>query len=142
MIEFKALAIKVDTNNLHAIFLLKKNVWADIIKTILGYPLIAAPDTLKEWKVVITAVGQGYESIESQHDYKTNTGITFGERGASMDIEKSRNNFDENGKPRCFNCNLYRYLAKECRSPKKEKKIRKCYKCDKQGYLAKDCKSK
>ena len=80
--------------------------------------------------------------MESQHDYKKNTGITFGGRGAPMDIGKSRNNFDENRKPRCFNCNLYGHLAKECRKPKKEREIRKCYNCDKQGHLAKDCKSK
>ena len=48
MIEFEALAIKTKTNDIHAIFLLKKNVQADIIKTILGYPLMAASDTLKE----------------------------------------------------------------------------------------------
>ena len=48
MIEFKVLAMKAETNNMHVIFLLKKNVQADIIKTILGYPLIATPDTLKE----------------------------------------------------------------------------------------------
>ena len=41
MIEFEALAMKADTNELHAIFLLKKNVRQDIIKTILGYPPIA-----------------------------------------------------------------------------------------------------
>ena len=64
MIEFKLLAIKADTDDLHAIFLLKKNVQIDIIKTILGYPPIAAPETLKEWKVAITSVGQGYESTE------------------------------------------------------------------------------
>ena len=48
MIKFKVLAIKTETNDIYAIFLLKKNVQADIIKTILGYPLIVAPDTLKE----------------------------------------------------------------------------------------------
>jgi len=36
----------------------------DIIKTVLEYPPIAAPETLKEWKMVITSVGQGYESTE------------------------------------------------------------------------------
>jgi len=56
MIKFKALAMKADTNELHTIFLLKKNVRHDIIKTILGYPPIAMPDTLKEWKVAITSV--------------------------------------------------------------------------------------
>jgi len=48
MIEFKALAMKAKTDDMHVIFLLKKNVWTDIIKTILEYPLMAAPDTLKE----------------------------------------------------------------------------------------------
>ena len=64
IIKFKALAIKADTDELHAIFLLKKNVQHDIIKTILGYPPIAMPETLKEWKVAITSVEQGYESTE------------------------------------------------------------------------------
>ena len=48
MIEFKALAMKVDTDKLHVIFLLKKNVQSDIIRTILGYLSIAVPETLKE----------------------------------------------------------------------------------------------
>ena len=64
MIEFEALAMKADTDDLHTIFLLKKNVRHDIIKTILGYPPIAMPDILKEWKVAITSVEQGFESIE------------------------------------------------------------------------------
>ena len=81
IIEFKALAMKADTDELHAIFLLKKNVRQDIIKTILGYPPIAMPETLKEWKVAITSVGQGYESTEGRHDYKTGTGTTYGGRG-------------------------------------------------------------
>jgi len=65
MIKFKALAMKADTDDLHTIFLLKKNVRANIIKTILEYPPMAAPDTLKEWKMAITTVRQGYESTES-----------------------------------------------------------------------------
>jgi len=48
MIKFEALAIKTDTDNLYTIFLLKKNVQVDIIKTILGYPSIAIPKSLKE----------------------------------------------------------------------------------------------
>jgi len=64
MIEFEVLAMKTDTDELYAIFLLKKNVQQDIIKTILGYPPIAALETLKEWKVAITSVKQGYESTE------------------------------------------------------------------------------
>jgi len=59
IIEFEALAMKAETDELYAIFLLKKNVRQDIIKTILGYPPIAISETLKEWKVAITSVGQG-----------------------------------------------------------------------------------
>ena len=79
MIEFNILAMKIETDDMHAIFLLKKNVRANIIKIILGYPLIAVSDTLKEWKIVIILVGQGYEFTESQHNYKMETGTTFRE---------------------------------------------------------------
>ena len=78
MIEFKALAMKVDMDELYVIFLLKKNIQQDIIKTILEYLPIAAPETLKEWKVAITLVGQGYESTEGQQDYKKEMGTTYG----------------------------------------------------------------
>jgi len=57
MIKFNILAMKMDTDELHAIFLLKKNIQQDIIKTILGYLPIAMPESLKEWKVAITSVG-------------------------------------------------------------------------------------
>ena len=48
MIKFEVLAMKADKDELHAIFLLKINIRADIINTILGYPHIAVPETLKE----------------------------------------------------------------------------------------------
>jgi len=57
MIKFEVLAIKAETNNMHTIFLLKKNIRSDIIKMILGYLLIVVPGTLKEWKMAITSVG-------------------------------------------------------------------------------------
>jgi len=95
MIEFNILAIKAETNEMNTIFLLKKNVWADIIKTILEYPLMAASKTLKEWKVAIISVGQGYESMESWNDYKTSTGTILRGQGMPMNIGKMQNNFDE-----------------------------------------------
>jgi len=69
--------MKANTDELHAIFLLKKNVWQDIIKTILGYPPIAAPELLKEWKIAITLIGQGYKSTEEKQDYNIGIGITY-----------------------------------------------------------------
>ena len=113
IIKFKALATKVDTDELYAIFLLKKNAQHNIIKMILGYSPIVMPETLKEWKVAITSVGQKYESTEGRHDYKTSTRMTYGERGQPMDIGKSNENFKD-GKPKCFNYNKYGHMAKEC----------------------------
>ena len=48
MIEFNTLAIKMDTDELYVIFLLKKNVQQDIIKIILGYLSIAILESLKK----------------------------------------------------------------------------------------------
>ena len=130
MIEFDALAMKADTDELHAIFLLKKNVQQDIIKTILEYPPIAMPELLKEWKVAITSVGQGYESTEGCHNYKTSTGVTYSGQEQLMDIGRSNENFKD-GKPKCFNYNKYGHMAKECQMKKKEQKTRICFKCNK-----------
>ena len=48
IIEFNTLAIKMDTDELYIIFLLKKNVQQDIIKIILGYLSIAILESLKK----------------------------------------------------------------------------------------------
>jgi len=120
---------------------LKKNTQQDIIKTILEYPPMAMPEILKEGKVAITLVGQGYESIEGCHDYKTSTGITYSGREQPMDIGKSNDNFKD-GKPKCFNCNKYRHMAKECQLEKKEQETQTYFKCDKKEHIAKDCKGK
>ena len=105
--------MKADTDELHTIFLLKKNVRYNIIKMILGYPPIAMSKTLKEWKVAITSVGQGYKSTEGQQDYKMSTRTTYRGRGQPMDIGKSNDNFKDR-KLKCFNCNKYGHMAKEC----------------------------
>ena len=141
MIEFNALAMKVDINELHAIFLLKKNVRHDIIKTILGYLPIVMPETLKKWKMAIISVGQEYKSTERYYNYKTSTGTMYDGQGQPMDIEKSNKNFKDK-KSKCFNCNKYGHITKECQAKKKEQETQTCFKCDKEGYIAKDCKEK
>ena len=141
MIEFEVLVMKADTDELYTIFLLKKNIQQDIIKTILEYLPIAAPETLKEQKVAIILVGQGYEFTEGRNSYKTSTGITYREQGQPMDIRKSNKNFKDE-KLKCFNCNKYKHMAKKCWSKKKERKTRKCFKCDKEEHIVKNCKRK
>ena len=47
----------------------------------MGYPPIVALETLKEWKVVITSVGQEYESTEGWQDYKISTGMIYRGQG-------------------------------------------------------------
>ena len=64
--------------------------------------------------------------------------MTYGGWGQFMDIGKSNDNFKD-GKPKCFNCNKYRHIAKECWSKKKEYKTRKCFKYEKKRYIAKNC---
>ena len=126
MIEFNILAIKANTDELHTIFLLKKNARHYIIKIILEYPPIAMLESLKKCKVVITSVRQEYEPTEGCYNYKTSTRTTYGGRGQPMDIGRSNKNFKD-GKPKCFNCNKYRYMAKKCRSKKKEQETRICF---------------
>jgi len=62
---------------------------------------------------VITSVEQGYKSTKGQHNYKTETGMTYGGQGQLIDIGKSNNNFKDR-KLKCFNCNKYGHMAKEC----------------------------
>ena len=113
----------------------------NILKTILEYLPMAATEILREWKVAIISVGQEYKSTENQQDYRTRTKMTYRERGVFIDIGKTKDNFNKDRKPRCFNCNVYGYIAKDCRKLKKEQDIRKCYKCDKIRYIAKYCRS-
>ena len=56
------------------------------------------------------------------------------------DIGNLNNNFKD-GKLKCFNCNKYGHIAKECWK-KKEKDMRKYFKYKKIGHIAKDCKEK
>jgi len=97
--------------------------------------------SLKEWKVAITPVRQGYELMEGHHDYKMSTGVTYSERGQPMDIGRSNDNFKDR-KPKFFNCNKYGHMVKECQTKKKAQETRKCFKCNKEGHIVKDCKEK
>jgi len=67
---------------------------------ILVYLPIVAPETLKEWKVAITSVGQEYEFTGEQQDYKTGMETIYSGQGQPMDIGKNSNNFKD-GKPKC-----------------------------------------
>ena len=91
--------------------------------------------------MVITSVRQGYKFTEGHHNYKTSTGTTYGEQGQPIDIGKSNDNFKDR-KPKCFNCNKYRHMAKECQAKKKERETRICFKCNKEEYIARDCRGK
>ena len=36
----------------------------------------------------------------------------------SMNIGKTKENFNKDGKPKCFNCKIYEHMAKDCQRPK------------------------
>jgi len=86
LIEFMALASKAQTNNQHVIFFLKKNINREIIKAIMAYPPTQAPKSLEQWKMVITAVGQGYKWTNIYYDYRTGSEITYRGMGKPMEI--------------------------------------------------------
>ena len=50
--------MRAETDDMHVIFLLKKNIRSDIIKIILEYLLIVALETFKKWKMTIISVKQ------------------------------------------------------------------------------------
>ena len=58
-----------------------------------------------------------------------------------MDIRKAKDNFDKDRKSKHFNCNIYRYMAKNCKKLRKEQDTRKCYKYKNIEQIVKDCKS-
>ena len=60
-------------------------------------------------------------------------------RGVPMDIKKAKDNFDKDGKSKCFNYNIYRHMIKDCRKLKREQNTKKCYKCNKMEHITKDC---
>jgi len=75
---------------------------------------------LREWKMAIILIEQRYKSMKSKQDYRIGTGMTYGERGTSIDIEKAKDNFNKDRKPKCFNYNIYRQIAKNYRKLRKE----------------------
>jgi len=44
--------------------------------------------------------------------------------GLLINTRKAKDNYDKDRKPRYFDYNLYRYIIKDCKKPKKEKKTR------------------
>jgi len=104
------------------------------------YPPAQAPKSLEQWKVAITAVGQGYEWTNIHYNYRTGSGITYGGMGKPMEIGRQQNN-GQGRKPKCYNCNKFRHMAKDCRQPKKEKKQQECFKCGKEEHIAIGCRA-
>ncbi|KXN81286.1 hypothetical protein AN958_00135 [Leucoagaricus sp. SymC.cos] len=64
LIKFKVLKRKAKTNDSHALFLLKKHICPDVIKTIMGYLSDYQPTNYTEWMSLISTVGKGYKFTE------------------------------------------------------------------------------
>jgi len=98
-----ALVAKAQTDDQHTMFLLKKNVNREINRAILAYPPKEALQTLEQWKVAITAVGQGYEWTSIRYDYQTRSGITYGGMGKPIEIGQGKQL--KYTREHCYNCN-------------------------------------
>jgi hypothetical protein len=123
-----------------AIFLLKKNIRQDIIKTILRYPPTAILDNITEWLEAIKSVRIGYKVNEMRKDIRTESGITYGGSGLLMEIGKRKFLWNNKGEPKCYKCELYGHMGKNC--PNKKSSNVKCYRCRKFGHMSKSCWSK
>ena len=52
--------------------------------------------------------------------------MTYREQSLPIDIGKSNNKFKD-GKPKYFNCKIYKHIAWDYKKSKKEKDTQKCY---------------
>ena len=86
--------------------------------------------------MAITLVGQGYKLIEEQHDYRISTETTYKGWEMPMDISKTKDSYDKEGRPKCFNCNKYGHIVNKYQK-RKEKDPRKCFRCKKSGLYCK-----
>ena len=59
----------------------------------------------------------------------------------TIETGKSNKNFKD-GKLKYFNYEIYRYITRDCKKPKKEKDTWKYYECGRTGHIAKDCRTK
>jgi hypothetical protein len=128
--------------NQHAIFPPKQHIKHDIIKTIMGYPPSSIPTDLKKWIEAIQSVGKGQEATQTCHDLLTSTGVTYGGNGQPMEIGRKRLEWSKDRTPKCYKCNQFGHIRKEC--PKKNQGTQgvKGYGCGKFGHVAKHCQFK
>jgi hypothetical protein len=105
----------------------------------MGYPPVAIPTDLKEWIDMILSVGKGQEATQTRHDILTPSGVIYGGKGQPMEIGQRRLEWSKDGTPKCYRCDQYSHIGKECL--KKSQGV-KCYGCGKFGHLAKECQSK
>jgi len=93
------------------------------------------PSTYKEYFEAVRNIGRNIDSHNKATDTRTSSGTTFGGRGRAMEVDKVQSK-------RCYNCQRFGHIAKECRSPKKERKEFKeltCYNCGIKGHTANKC---
>ena len=127
MIEFKVLAIKTETDDIYiCYFLIEEEYQKQYYQNYIEIPTYSSTKDTQEVE-------------SSNYIIQTGIGTTCGGRGASMDIGKFKDNYNKNRKPKSFNSNVYRHIAKDYQKPKKEKETRKWYRYNKIGYLVKDC---
>ena len=70
--------------------------------------------------MAIISVEKEYKSTKSWQDYRTEIEITYGGKNILMNIGKVEDNFDKDRRSKCFNCNIYKYMAKNCWKLKKK----------------------
>ena len=89
-------------------------------------------DIIRGFKNAAVGASTSVKPSYPSKDVKTGTGTTYGGSGKPMEIDRTG--------PRCYNCNGFGHMARECKKPKREKGA--CFECGKQGHVVKDCPQK
>ncbi|KXN89216.1 Gag-Pol polyprotein [Leucoagaricus sp. SymC.cos] len=148
LIEFEVLKRKAKTDDSHALFLLKKHIQPDIIKTIMGYSTDYQPTSYMEWMSSISTVEKRYKFTELKWQHTMSSGVTYGERGQLMEIghvtPQTPHHIDKRN-PKCYSCGKFGYIAKNCPEPKNtcapaNTKVQ-CYNCGKFRHISEYCRA-
>jgi hypothetical protein len=158
---FKQMKKDGKVDDTHCMLLLERNVNPNIIDKLYstGQEFPTSFSDMCHW---VANIGRGWEihqerrrilktwtgpaATTSKETYRDGNGKTYGGAGKPMEIDAVRRKprWDKKGNPRCFNCDEFGHMSKDCKKPKRIQKAPgsvTCFNCGKQGHMSRNCRS-